>query len=125
MLAQTSTDQTSSYFPRYSCEGLTATDVEVSLHFKPVSGTEDASAGIVFRFAEGCYYVVRANALGENVRLYYYGRSRHQLATATVQPPTLGRWHTLRVVVVGNHIQASLDGERLLDQSGRLDHRLR
>ena len=91
------------------------TDVDVSLRFKPISGREDASAGIVFRFAEGRYYVVRANALEDNVRLYYYDRSRHQLATATVQPPALGRWHTLRVVVVGDHIQAWLDGQRLLD----------
>jgi hypothetical protein len=91
------------------------TDVDVSVRFKPISGREDASAGLVFRFAGGRYYVVRANALENNVRLYYYDRSRHQLATATVQPPALGRWHMLRVVVVGDHIQASLDGQRLLD----------
>jgi hypothetical protein len=91
------------------------TDVDVSVRFQPISGREDASGGIVFRFADGRYYVVRANALENNVRLYYYDRSRHQLATAIVQPPALGRWHTLRVVVVGDQIQASLDGQRLLD----------
>jgi 3-keto-disaccharide hydrolase len=92
------------------------TDVDVSVRFKPISGREDASGGIVFRFADGRYYVVRANALENNVRLYYYDRSRHQLATAKVQSPALGQWHMLRVVVVGDHIQASLDGQRLLDQ---------
>jgi Domain of Unknown Function (DUF1080) len=91
------------------------TDIDVSVRFKPISGREDASGGIVFRFADGRYYVVRANALEHNFRLYYYDRSRHQLATATVQPPALGQWHTIRVVAVGNHIQASLDGQRLLD----------
>src|SRR4029453_17225947 len=91
------------------------TDVDVSVRFKPISGREDASGGIVFRFADGRYYVVRANALENNVRLYYYDRSRHQLASAKVQPPALGQWHTLRVVVVGDHIQASLDSQRLLD----------
>jgi hypothetical protein len=34
------------------------TDVDVSVRFKPISGNEDASAGIVFRFSEGRYYVV-------------------------------------------------------------------
>jgi hypothetical protein len=92
------------------------TAVDVSVQFKPISGREDASGGIVFRFADGRYYVVRANALENNVRLYYYNGSRHQLASATVQPPALGQWHTLRVVAVGDHIQASLDGQRLLDQ---------
>ena len=39
------------------------TDVDVSVKFDPISGKKDASGGIVFRFSEGKYYVVRANAL--------------------------------------------------------------
>jgi hypothetical protein len=91
------------------------TDVDVSVQFKPMSGQEDASGGIVFRFSDGRYYVVRANALEDNFRLYYYDRSRYQLATAKVNPPALGQWHTLRVVAVANLIQAYLDGQLLLD----------
>ena len=91
------------------------TDVDVSVRFKPISGREDASGGIVFRFSEGKYYVVRANALENNFRLYYYDRGRHQLATATVQPPALGQWHTLRVIAVADLIQAYLDGKLLLN----------
>ena len=91
------------------------TDVDVSVRFKPMAGREDASGGIVFRFAEGHYYVVRANALENNFRLYYYDRGRHELATASVQPPALGQWHTLRVVAVGDRIQAYLNGALLLD----------
>lgn len=91
------------------------TDLDVSVRFKPISGREDASGGIVFRFSEGRYYVVRANAFEDNFRLYYYDRGRHQLATARVQPPALGRWHTLRVVAVGDRIQAYLNGRLLLD----------
>ena len=91
------------------------TDVEVSMQFKPISGREDASGGIVFRFAEGKYYVVRANALEDNFRLYSYDRDRRQLATASVKAPTLGQWHTVRVVTVGDHIQAWLDGVHYLD----------
>ena len=91
------------------------TDVDVSVRFKPISGREDASGGIVFRFSEGRYYVVRANALKNNFRLYYYDRGRHQLATATVQPPVLGQWHTLRVIAVADLIQAYLDGKLLLN----------
>ena len=91
------------------------TDVDVSVRFKPMAGREDASGGIVFRFAEGHYYVVRANALENNLRLYYYDRGRHQLATASVSPPALGQWHTIRVVAVGDHIQGWLDGKMLID----------
>jgi len=46
----------------------TAGDVSVKL--KPMAGKEDASGGIVFRFADEKYYVVRANALENNFRLY-------------------------------------------------------
>ena len=91
------------------------TDVDVSVKFKPISGREDASGGLVFRFTDGKYYVVRANALEDNFRFYSYDKGRRQLATATVDPPALGRWHTLRVVVAGNQIQGWLNGKLLLE----------
>jgi hypothetical protein len=90
-------------------------DVDVSMKFKPIAGREDASGGIVFRFTDGTYYVVRANALEDNFRLYSYDRGRRQLATATVKPPVLGQWHTVRVVAVADHMQAWLDGKLYLD----------
>jgi len=91
------------------------TDVDVSAKFKPISGREDASGGIVFRFAGEKYYVVRANALEDNFRLYYYDRGRRQLASTRVKAPALGQWHTLRVVAVGDRIQAWLDGTLYVD----------
>jgi Domain of Unknown Function (DUF1080) len=91
------------------------TDVDVSMKFKPISGREDASGGIVFRFNDGTYYVVRANALEDNFRLYSYDRGRRQIATARVKAPALGQWHTVRLVAVGDHIQAWLDGALHLD----------
>ena len=91
------------------------TDVDVSVRFKPISGLEDASGGIVFRFSEGRYYVVRANALEDNFRLYYYDQKRYQIATAKVKPPAFGQWHTLRVIVITDLIQAYLNGQLLLD----------
>jgi hypothetical protein len=102
------------------------TDVDVTMTFKPISGREDASGGIVFRFADGTYYIVRANALEDNFRLYSYDRDRRQLATASVKAPALGQWHTVRIVAVGDHMQAWLNGTRHLDhrdsrfRSGRL-----
>jgi hypothetical protein len=91
------------------------TDVDASMKFKPISGREDASGGIVFRFNDGKYYVVRANALEGNFRLYSYDRGRRQLASASVKAPALGQWHTIRVVSVGDRVQAWLDGKPYLD----------
>src|SRR5213083_1215549 len=94
-------------------------DVDVTMKFKPISGREDASGGIVFRFNDGKYYVVRANALENNFRLYYYDRGRRELATARVKAPAPGQWHTVRVVALGDHIQAWLDGKLYLDHHDR------
>jgi 3-keto-disaccharide hydrolase len=91
------------------------TDVDVTMKFKPISGQEDASGGIVFRFSEGKYYVVRANALEDNFNLYSYDRGRRQLTGTRVKAPALGQWHSVRAVALGDHMQAWLDGKLLLD----------
>ena len=91
------------------------TDIDVSIKFKPIAGREDASGGIVFRFHDGKYYVVRANALEDNFRLYYYDRVRRELASARVTAPALDQWHAVRVLALGDHMQAWLNGTRLLD----------
>jgi hypothetical protein len=101
-------------------------DVDVSVRFKPMSGQEDASGGIVFRFSDGRYYVVRANALEDNFNLYYYDRSRHQITGARAKAPALGQWHKLRITAEGDHIKGWLNEQLLIDrrdsrfQSGRI-----
>jgi len=92
-------------------------DVDVSVRFRPVSGREDASGGIIFRAKDGQnYLLVRANALENNFRLYtLVNGSRRTIASARVTEPKLGEWHTLRVTATGPRIQAWLDGAALLD----------
>jgi hypothetical protein len=96
-------------------------NVDVSVRFKPMSGREDASAGIVFRFSEGRYYVIRANALESNFNLYYYDRGRREIAGASVKAPALGQWHKLRITAAGDRIQGWLNDQALID---RRDSRL-
>ena len=93
------------------------TDVDVSVRFRPISGKEDASGGIILRARDGQnYLLVRANALENNFRLYtLVNGSRRTIASARVTEPKLGEWHTLRVTATGPRIQAWLDGTALLD----------
>jgi hypothetical protein len=91
-------------------------DADVSVRFKPMSGREDASAGIVFRFSDGRYYVIRANALEDNFNFYYYDRGRRQIAGASVKAPALGQWHKLRIAVAGDRIQGWLNDQALIDR---------
>ena len=91
-------------------------DVDISVRFKPISGREDASGGIVFRFADGRYYVIRANALEDNFNFYYYDRGRHQIDGVRVKAPALGQWHRLRVKAEGDRIQGWLNDQPLIDR---------
>ncbi|MEX1258768.1 MAG: family 16 glycoside hydrolase [Gemmatimonadota bacterium] len=113
-LAQTSTDRA---FPVVLLEGRRFSDVDVTVRFRPVSGEADASAGIVFRAHDGQnYYVVRANSLEDNFRLYaVVDGDRRQIAGTRIDAPRLGEWHTLRVTAVGSRIQAYLGGRLLID----------
>jgi hypothetical protein len=94
-------------------------NVEVSVRFKPISGREDASAGIVFRFAEGRYYVIRANALEDNFNFYYYDRGRREIAGTGVKAPALGAWHKLRITAAGDRIRGWLGEQMLIDRTDR------
>jgi Domain of Unknown Function (DUF1080) len=91
------------------------TDVDVSVRFKPISGSEDASGGIVFRFSDGRYYLIRANALENNFNFYYHDRGRHQITGARVKAPALGQWHKLRITAEGDHIKGWLNDQLLID----------
>jgi len=90
-------------------------NVGVSVRFKPMSGQEDASGGIVIRLSEGRYYVVRANALEDNFRFYYYDGSRHMLTSTNVAAPALGDWHKLQILATGDRFQGWLNDRELID----------
>ena len=93
----------------------------MSVRFRPISGKEDASGGIIFRAKDGRnYFLVRANALENNFRLYtLVNGKRSTIASARVTEPSLGAWHSIRVVALGPKIQAYLNGTLLLDHSDK------
>ena len=116
VLAQTSTDTTDYRFPLCVYEKFTGRDVEVSVKFKAVAGKVDQAAGLVVRFQDkDNYYITRANALENNVRLYkVVGGNRKQFAGKTVQV-SAGAWHTLKLATQGNHFTVFFDDARLFE----------
>jgi hypothetical protein len=119
-IAQVSADPTDYRFPLPVHEPLSPRDVEAGVRFKAISGRGDRAGGLAVRLTDADnYYVVRANALENNVRLYRVVRGdRQQLASAsaTVSP---GAWHTLTLRVEGDRLSASFDGKPLLTHSDR------
>jgi hypothetical protein len=122
VLAQTDADPTGYRFPVCVLDSVTTRDAEISVKFKPISGREDQGAGIVWRYRDkDNYYIVRANALENNVVLYKVqngkrtdlplkGEGRTYGKKATVAS---GTWGTLAVNVKGSLFEVVLNGTKL------------
>ena len=116
VVAQTSTDTTDYRFPLLIADEGSFKDLEISVKFKAVSGKVDRAGGLVFRLKDANnYYIVRANALEDNYRLYHVvNGSRRQFAGANLKV-TSGEWHELRVECVGNRIICYYDGAKKIE----------
>jgi len=116
VVAQTSTDTTDYRFPLLIADEGSFKDLDVSVRFKAVSGEVDRAGGLVFRLKDANnYYIVRANALEDNYRLYHVvAGNRRQFAGANFKVSS-GEWHELRVECVGNKIVCYYDGVRKIE----------
>jgi len=90
----------------------------VEVKFKPLGGREDQAGGVVWRWKDGDnYYVARANALENNVSLYYTEGGRRQTIKYVDAPVAANAWHTLRAEFIGTQIRVMLDGKSYIDLS--------
>jgi hypothetical protein len=113
-IEQTSTDRTDYRFPLAIHGGVSAANLDASLRFKAVSGKVDQAGGIAVRLQDADnYYVVRANALEDNVRFYrvVHGR-REQLDGANLKV-SANEWHTLGLRAEGDRFTVSFEGKTL------------
>jgi Domain of Unknown Function (DUF1080) len=92
------------------------TDLDLSVRFKPISGREDQAAGLVFRAQDGAsYFITRANALENNVRLYTMRNDNRTEIAGANRPVANGVWHELAVEVRGDRIRVAYDNEWIID----------
>jgi hypothetical protein len=124
VLAQTDPDATRSRFPVAVLADVTAADVDVSVRFRPISGRIDQAAGLVWRYQnEDNYYIVRANALENNVVLYKVEKGRRTDLPVKGEGRTYGKkadvprgqWSTLRVVAKGPLFEVYFNDSKLYD----------
>ncbi len=114
VLAQTSKDGIDYRFPLAVFDEPVLRDLDAAVRFKPISGEVDRAAGIAVRLSDrDNYYVVRANALEDNVRLYRVVKGdRQQFAGANAKVPS-GVWQELRLVVRGTRFEVFFGGKSL------------
>jgi hypothetical protein len=124
VLAQVSDDRTAGRFPLAIYEGIETVDGSVSVRFKPVSGRVDQAAGLVWRYRDPRnYYIVRANALENNVVLYKVENGRRIPLPPVGQGDDYGverrvpaqSWSSLTVTFSGTRFVVTFDGARLFE----------
>ena len=88
----------------------------VEVKFKPISGREDQAGGLMWRWKDGNnYYVARANALENNVSLYYTENGQRRTIKYVDAPVGKNSWHTLHVEFHGRHIVVALNGKTYIE----------
>ena len=113
-IAQTSKDKTDYRFPLAVYRPISAKNVEVTLRFKPVGGSVDQAGGIAVRLSTADdYYVVRANALEDNVRFYRVISGRREQIKGVDIKVASGQWHTLGLRAEGDKFTVSFDGKAM------------
>src|ERR1700676_2649030 len=100
-------------------------DGTLTVKFKAISGSVDQGAGLVWRYLDANnYYIVRANALEDNVVLYkVQNGQRVSLAPKGAVSNSYGvkhrvpkqTWSILRVDFHGNLFTVSVDSQKLFD----------
>jgi hypothetical protein len=123
-LAQTDADSTRSRFPVAVLSDVTAADVDLSVRFRPMSGRVDQAAGLVWRYQnQDNYYIVRANALEDNVVLYKVEGGKRTDLPVKGEGRTYGKksevpseqWSTLRIAANGRLFEVYFNGSKLYE----------
>jgi hypothetical protein len=124
VLAQADADSTRSRFPVAVLTEVSGADVDLSVRFKPISGRVDQAAGLVWRYQnQDNYYIVRANALEDNVVLYKVERGKRTDLPVKGEGRTYGKkaevpagqWSILRVVANGRLFAVYFNGTKLYE----------
>jgi hypothetical protein len=124
VLAQTDMDPTGYRFPLCIYDEFIGKDVDISVKFKPLKGKKDQAAGIVWRYKDkDNYYIVRVNALENNVVLYKVEKGKRSDLPLVGKGRTYGEkinvpsgsWGTLRVVAKGDRFETYLNGTKLFE----------
>jgi hypothetical protein len=112
VLAQTSQDYTDYRFPLAIAEDTSYKDLSLSVKFKAICGKVDRGAGLVFRLKDkDNYYIVRANALENNFRLYHVVKGRRvQFAGANFKVNSQ-QWHEIKVEARNDEFKCYYDGQ--------------
>jgi len=116
VLSQLDRDETDYRFPVAVVNGPQAADLDLRVQCKPVEGKVDQAGGLVFRYKdENNYYLVRLNALENNVRLYHVQDGRRIQFAGWNGKVSKNTWHELEVRAKGATFVIVFDHQTVIE----------
>jgi alanine dehydrogenase len=103
-------------FPWCVRKDASLADGRVEVKLKALAGKQDQAGGVIWRWKDGDnYYVARANALENNISLYYTEKGRRITLKYVDAPVPAKAWHTLAAEFNGARIKVTLNGKTYIE----------
>jgi pyruvate,water dikinase len=104
------------YFPLAIAKDSEVGDAVLKVRVKPVAGSVDQAGGLAFGIRNiNNYFVLRINALEDNVMLFEYVNNKRLTRATVPQEIKKDQWYRISVKTEGNTLKGYLDDELLLE----------
>ncbi len=117
VLLQADQDRTDFRFPIAVAAGERHRDMRESVLCKMISGKVDQACGMVLRYQnQDNYYVTRANALENNIRLYIVNKGKRKQLASFQSEIKSGIWYALQFEARGETLKVYWNGAPVLEK---------
>jgi pyruvate, water dikinase len=104
------------YFPLAIAKDSEVSDGVIKVRVKPMAGSIDQAGGLAFAIRNiNNYFVLRVNALEDNVILFEYVNGRRLQRAAVNREIRAGEWYLLSVEIAGDTLKGYLNEALLLE----------
>ncbi len=104
------------YFPLAIAKDSEVSKAVLKVRVKPVAGSVDQAGGLAFGIRNvNNYFVLRINALEDNLVIFEFVNSRRFQRATVNQEIKTGEWRSLATEISGNTCKGYLDGELRLE----------
>ena len=115
-IIQTSRESIDARYPLCIVDSVKATDVEIGVDITPLEGRIDQAGGLIFRALDhNNYYIVRANALENNVDLFRTVNGVRRQFSGANAPVASGKPQRLGVRIEGDLIKVFFQKKQLFE----------
>ncbi|MCF6150139.1 MAG: hypothetical protein E3K37_15945 [Candidatus Kuenenia sp.] len=118
VVVQSKIDKTVQRYPLLIVDRVDYEDAMAYVRFRAEGGEIDRAAGIVFRYKDNQnYYVLRANALENNVHLYKVVNGQRTMIGEKNLKVSSNEWYLLKVIYDGKKIRCFFENTMIIEVS--------